>query len=183
MKTFKLLNVLAILLLTFSCSSDDDMNPLPVNEEELITTVKVVLTHATSSTVTLTYTDLDGDGSGLAVIDVDGDFDANTNYTGTVQFLNETESPAEDITLEVEQEADEHQVFYTFENALNITAAATDVDGNNNLLGLEFSFNTGAASSGAFTLTLRHEPTKPNFGLSDAGGETDVEVTFNVNVI
>jgi hypothetical protein len=27
---------------------------------------------------------------------------------------------------------------------------------------------------------LRHEPTKPNEGLSDAGGETDIEATFSV---
>ncbi len=30
--------------------------------------------------------------------------------------------------------------------------------------------------------TLRHEPTKPNTGLADAGGETDIAVTFNVTV-
>jgi len=29
---------------------------------------------------------------------------------------------------------------------------------------------------------LRHEPTKPNTGLSDAGGETDISATFDVSV-
>jgi hypothetical protein len=37
-------------------------------------------------------------------------------------------------------------------------------------------------SSGTLTVTLRHEPTKPNTGLGDAGGETDIAATFNVTV-
>ena len=43
--------------------------------------------------------------------------------------------------------------------------------------------STGEASSGTLTLTLRHEPNKPNSGLADAGGETDIEVTFDVAVV
>lgn len=38
------------------------------------------------------------------------------------------------------------------------------------------------ASSGGLTFTLRHEPNKPNTGLENAGGETDIEVTFDIVV-
>jgi len=40
----------------------------------------------------------------------------------------------------------------------------------------------GAVSSGTLTFTLRHEPTKPNTGIDDAGVESDVIATFNVAV-
>lgn len=39
------------------------------------------------------------------------------------------------------------------------------------------------SSLGNLTVTLRHEPTKPNDGtLNGAGGETDVQVAFPVMV-
>ena len=46
---------------------------------------------------------------------------------------------------------------------------------------------TGDASSGDVTVILRHEPDKEADGVSDgdvtnAGGETDVEVTFDADV-
>ena len=49
-----------------------------------------------------------------------GSFSENTQYQGAVRFLNETETPAEEITDEVLEEADEHQVFYTTSDGLNI---------------------------------------------------------------
>ncbi len=45
-----------------------------------------------------------------------------------------------------------------------------------------FTLTTGVAGTGTLTFTLRHEPTKPNTGLSDAGGETDITVTFDVTI-
>ena len=51
-----------------------------------------------------------------------------------------------------------------------------------NPVGLSFILSTLDASSGALTFTLRHEPNKPNSGLDNAGGETDMEVTFDVTV-
>ena len=51
-----------------------------------------------------------------------------------------------------------------------------------NPLGLSFILTTSGASSGELTFTLRHEPNKPNSGLDNAGGETDIEITFNVTV-
>ena len=39
-----------------------------------------------------------------------------------------------------------------------------------------------SAGSGKLTFTLRHEPKKPNTGLTDAGGSTDLEATFDIVV-
>ena len=53
-----------------------------------------------------------------------------------------------------------------------------------NPLGTELMLSAGERKlSGTLTLTLRHEPNKPNSGLADAGGETDIEVTFDVAVV
>lgn len=180
---FSLLTVIAITSLFFtSCSSDDDA-PIPVNEEEVITTLTVTLTPTGGGTaITLQSRDLDGDGPDAPVITVSGNLAASTTYNGTVVLLNETETPAENITTEVEEEDEEHQFFYTSGGSLNVTTANFNMDGNGNVLGTTFDVTTGAASTGSYTVTLRHEPTKPNTGLADAGGETDISATFQVTV-
>ncbi|WP_298420412.1 type 1 periplasmic binding fold superfamily protein [uncultured Kordia sp.] len=185
MKKFKI-SILAVMAMTATfitgCSSDDDA-PAPVNEEEVITTLTATLTPVGGgAAITLQSRDLDGDGPDAPVITVSGNLAASTTYNGAIVLLNETETPAENITLEVEEEDDEHQFFFTTTTSLNITTANLNLDGNGNPLGTTFDVTTGAASTGSYTITLRHEPTKPNTGLSDAGGETDISVTFPVTI-
>ncbi len=185
MKNLKLLSLIVTLLIFAACSNDDD-GPDQVNEEELITTVKVTLTPVTGglATVTLESVDTDGDeGPATAVNTVVGDLIEGETYAGTVEFLNETENPADVITDEVEAEDDEHQVFFTAGGGLNVTTSYTNFDGDGNPLGTQFTATAGAAGTGTFTITLRHEPTKPNTGLGDAGGSTDAERTFDVEVV
>jgi len=82
----------------------------------------------------------------------------------------------------VEEEDLEHQFFYTPGGGLSVTTTYSNFDADGNPLGTQFTLTAGAASSGTLTFTLRHEPTKPNSGLSDAGGETDISATFDVTV-
>lgn len=181
MKNIKLLAVLFLSTLVFkSCEDDHDDDHDHGSDEELITTVVYTLTDGTNAVV-LEWEDLDGD-TGNAPTITSGTLAANTSYTGTIQLLNKTESPAEDITLEVSAEADEHEFFYTSTvSGLNITK--TDTDGNGNPIGISTSLSTGNSGTGSLTVVLKHEPTKPNNGTStDAGGSTDVEVTFSINV-
>lgn len=169
------------ITLIISCSDDDDP-PVPVNEEEVITTMNITLSATGANSVTLQSQDLDGDGPDAPVISVSGDLMANTMYSGTIELLNETESPAEDITEEVANEADEHQFIFVTSGAIS-GIEYTDQDGNGNPIGITFTLNTGDAGSGTLQVTLRHEPKKPNDGtLSDAGGETDITETFNLVV-
>ncbi len=172
-----------MILIASACGSDD---PEPVNEEELITTVRVTFTSATNPTVEATFTDLDGPGGTDPVL-LNPTLVANATYTVAVEFLNEQESPAEDITEEVEEEADEHQVFIVPGTGLNLTYAYDDEDGDGNPIGLRGIVTTGAASSGNLTLTLLHEPEKNAANVSsgdptNANGETDVSVTFTVTI-
>lgn len=184
MKTIKLLAILFISSLTLvGCSDDDDDHDDHDHEEELITTVIYTLTNDADSMdeVTLTFTDLDGEGGSDGTFDISGPLTANATYSGDIQLLNETESPAEDITEEVEGEGDEHEFFYS--NTAGLTITKTDVDGDGNPLGIETTVVTGAAATGTVTVILKHEPTKPNDGTAaGAGGSTDVEVTFSIEI-
>ena len=173
---FLLMGLLSVVII--SCSKDDD-SPEPINEEEVITTMTVVLN---PGNITLQSQDLDGDGPNPPSVTVSGNLSANTTYTGSVTFLNELESPAEDITEEVEEEDDEHQVIFV-SSGVALSVSDLNKDGNGNDLGTQFSLSTAAAGSGTLRIVLRHEPTKPNDGtLAGAGGETDIDVSFNVTV-
>lgn len=182
MKTMKTSAFYALLTLAMLGCSDDDTTPEIINEDELITTVILTLTPDSGDQVVLTTIDLDGDGPDEPVTTVVGSFLENTQYQGAVQFLNETEDPAEDITQEVIEEADEHQVFYTISEGLNIQTTYEDQDSQGNPLGVQITLSTGAASEGSLTVTLRHEPVKPNDGLESAGGETDISTSFDVSI-
>ena len=57
-----------------------------------------------------------------------------------------------------------------------------DFDGDGNPLGTQFVLAPLGAGSGSVTITLVHEPTKPNDGLDTAGGEIDIQTTFSVTV-
>ena len=182
MKTMKNISFYALLSIAMIGCSDDDTAPEVINDEELITTVILTLTQESGDQVVLTTVDLDGDGPDEPVTTVVGSFSENTQYQGAVQFLNETEDPAEDITEEVIEEAEEHQVFYTISEGLNITTTYVDFDDNDNPLGVNITLETGEASSGSLTVTLRHEPVKPNDGLESAGGESDISTSFDVSI-
>ena len=173
--------LLASTLIFASCSDDDDNTPDPVNDEEVITTLTVTL-ESGSDTVVMQYQDLDGDGPDAATVTVSGSLNANTTYDGSIVLLNETEDPAENVTEEIEEEDLDHQFFYTVGAGLDAATEYTNFDGDGNPLGTMFILNTGIPSSGGLTFTLRHEPNKPNTGLENAGGETDIEVTFDVTV-
>ena len=170
--------LLASTLIFASCTDENDTPPV-VNEEEVITTLTVTLDSGTDQIV-LQYQDLDGEGSDPAVITVSGSLSVNTVYNGSIVLLNEIEG--ENINEEIEEEDLDHQFFYTVGAGLDVATEYVDFDSAGNPLGLNFVLNTAGASSGELTFTLRHEPNKPNSGLDNAGGETDMEVTFDVTV-
>ncbi|MBX2961317.1 MAG: hypothetical protein KF687_02325 [Cyclobacteriaceae bacterium] len=175
--------VLFATMLLVSCSDD----PEPANEEELITTLTLTLTSSTGSAITMTFRDLDGDGLNPPVFTYSPQapgtsaalLEANTAYTGSIELLNESETPAEDITEEIEEEADEHLFCFTVSSALNIVYAYDDEDDDGLPVGLKTNWETGDASTGTITIVLRHQPGVKT-GTCPGGGETDIEVKFNV---
>ena len=187
MKTMKTSAFYALLSIAMLGCSDDD-TPEVVNEEELITTVILTLTTEDGEVVELKSTDLDGVGGGDIEYEIIGDFSPNTIYDGSVAFLDESGEEVEDITLEVIEEADEHQVFYEIQEGLNIDIMYNDdqQDSQGNPIGVQIILTTGAASTGILKVTLKHEPNKSAVGVSDgditnAGGETDITTDFDVS--
>lgn len=171
---------LAIAAVTItSCNNDDN----PVNEEEVITTVTTTLTNGTT-TITLKSKDLDGDGPNAPIVTVSGNLVANTVYNGEITFQNETVTPAEDITTEIEDEGVDHQIFYQLPTALG-AFSYSDADSNGHPIGLNFTFTTGNAGSGNLTVTLRHQPNKSAAGvatgdITNAAGSTDAQVVYPI---
>ena len=180
MKIFKYA-LLAIPFLYFSCSDDDD-NSIPdeINDEEVITTMNVYV----DGVLAMSSTDDDGpEGPNQPVVTA-GVLQSFTTHEVRLEFLNELEDPAEDITVEIEEESDEHQVFFSHTIDSDIEFVYTNFDNQDPPLPLGTTFNitTGEPGSGTITITLIHEPDKPNTGLESAGGTQDIQVTFDVNI-
>ena len=184
-KPLLLISTFTSLLLFISCSDDPD-DPVIENEQEVMTTFTYTLTPAEGgSEVVLNYRDLDGDGPEEPTI-TSGTLSAETIYTGSITILNETESPAENVTEEVEEEDKDHQFFFET-TVTGLTVEYTDFDGDGNPVGLSTILTTGSAGSGNLTVTLKHEPDKSASGVSDgdmtnAGGETDISVTWAITI-
>jgi hypothetical protein len=186
MKAFKnLFFLLAALPLVFSAPGCNDDDPDPINEEELITTVTLTLTPTGGGAPKLfKFKDLDGPGGVAPLIESDT-LAAGVVYNGSLTLLNETETPAENIGEEVEEEAEEHQFFFIISPGLDLTVAYADQDANGKPLGLKTTWTAGAPGSGTLTLILRHEPDKNAPGVADgnianAGGETDIEIEWPI---
>lgn len=180
---FKLFLFSTFLFVFTACEKDD---PEIVNEEEVITSLIYILTPENGGApVVFSFQDLDGDGGAAPTITT-GNLAANTTYIGAIELLNQTETPAEDITEEIREEDEEHQFFFSSTvSGLNI--AYDDKDENDNPIGLATRLTTGGAADGTMTIILRHEPDKDAAdvaagNIANAGGETDIEVTFDVSV-
>ena len=184
---FRILTFLLATVLLSGCSDD----PKPTNEEELITTMQVTLVpQGDGTTVTLEFFDEDGDGSIEPIYsyspsvgtgeNVAAQLLANTAYTASITLLNETLNPAEDITLEIEEEAEDH-IFCFVVTGANLTVTNQNLDANNFPVGLTSTWTTAATSNGTINLKLRHQPGTKN-GDCPGTGDTDIDVTFKVQI-
>ena len=161
--TKKFLAIALISSLFFTACKKDPVIPPDV---ELITTVIYTLSPmAGGANVTLSFVDMDGDGEMEATI-MGGTLDANTTYNGSLELLNELETPAESITEEIEEEDEDHQFFFT-STISDLAISYDDQDADGNPVGLSSTLVTGAAASGSIKIILRHEPEKTAAGVSD----------------
>jgi hypothetical protein len=164
------------------CKKDDDQVTVPppvVNEQEIITSIQLLITDsATGNAVdTVVFLDPDGDGSGVPSRWDTLRLMPSTTYLAEVILLNTLASPVDTISNEVLEEANDHQFFFTITGA-TITHTYLDTDTNTPPLpvGLQNKFRTGAASNGTLQVVLKHQP-----GIKDGNavtGDTDIDVTF-----
>lgn len=200
LKKYTMIPLVAIAVLITGCEKEVEEVPPTENEEEVITDVKLIFTNDSDATDFVTVWAQDPDGTGveeLIMKDSIINLDKNKSYTLTFEIMNNLESPGEDIGEEIKEEDDEHQIFFGFtENAFsnlvgggNINNSANEIsyndeDDNGDDVGLSTSWETSATatSKGFFTVRLQHQPDiKTNItGAND--GDTDFELTFELNI-
>ncbi|HQW70905.1 MAG: type 1 periplasmic binding fold superfamily protein [Saprospiraceae bacterium] len=176
-----LMFVLSSLLL-LSCSYDVE----PVNEEEVINEIKIILKDEDNKSYILSYSDSDGDGP-IAPQITSQELPANQKLTGNITFENTLNTPVQSITDEILEEGDVHQLFYIFSGNPTPSIIYQDSDVNGKPIGLQFEIITKEPYIGKLNLVLRHQPNKNgsnvNTGdITNAGGESDVDISFDVVV-
>jgi hypothetical protein len=153
------------------------------DENELITSVKLNFT-ANGNTQTFAYTDPDGDGGKAPTVSTIS-LKPNITYTMTIEILDESKSPINNITNEVATEKDEHLFIYTPTPSSLFTYTYGDKDSRNLSVGLTGSVKTGAVGTGKLKVQLRHQPPingTPSKNGSVTPGSDDVNIDFNVTV-
>ena len=174
---------LGTLLLIGGCKKGTD--PLPADENELITTVTLRFTQG-SNTQSFTYQDKDGAG-GTDPTKFDAiTLTANQSYTMTVEVLDESKTPAVNTTNDIRAEQDEHLFVYTPSPASLLTYTYGDKDSRNFDIGLTGTARTGAAGTGTLNVRLRHQPPVNGVavknGTVNSGGSDDVNLNFPLTV-
>ncbi|MEN0067441.1 MAG: type 1 periplasmic binding fold superfamily protein [Myxococcota bacterium] len=163
------------------------------NVQEVFTTVALTFTpQSGGAAIMADFLDLNGE---VTIDDI-----ALTNgetYDLGVEFFNELEDPIEDVTLEIMDEDDEHQVFFTG-GAIDsiVTHTYSDMDGGGLPIGLDNEIAATNTGSDTFTVTLRHLPpedgtvvkvagledTVAASGIGAIAGDTDITADFDLTV-
>lgn len=168
----------------------DVTRPETTNAEEVVTTVTLHFEGPT--TFDASWTDPESDGD--PVVDALS-LGAGASYAVSVTFLNEASSPAVDLTEEIANESDQHQVFYTGGSDF-LAYAYGDEDENGLPVGLDGTVDAIGPGEGTWTVTLRHLPpvdgtdvkvadlavVAQTDGISALPGASDASVAFPVVV-
>ena len=174
-------------LLALACSDVKDPHDHDHDHDhdhEVITRVVLTLVDSSGASQDVTWSDPEGDGNSTAD---ELNLISGESYAVQVAFWNDLSEPAEEITPEIVDEADEHQVF-VFTPAF-IEAATIDTDENGLDLGLEQEWSVTDIGSDTLSLGLRHLPEEDGTAIKTADmdvdnlpGEWDVYVDFTVTV-
>ena len=205
-KTYGFIAILFTALTITGCGDDDDGNePTPAppveNEEEVITDVKLVFTNVSDSTDKVEARAQDPDGEGVQELQILDTIrlDVSKTYQLSFEIFNNLETPGEDIGEEIEEEDDEHKIFYSFSNNAFTSPAGNgnidnssdavnydDFDGNGNPVGLLTTWTTPAiplVTGSTFTTRLQHQPDGIKTSTSTANdGDTDFDLTFVLEI-
>jgi hypothetical protein len=180
-------------------SGCDDDDPKKEDTPELITRATLTFTpEGGGSVVVVTATDPDGEGVQDVTVDGPINLASNKTYRLSLALINDfaqPSAPGYDISAEVEEEGDEHMFFFAWTDNLFTDPAGNgnidnrvddvnyqDVDANGLPLGLETGWTTGNISSGTFRIVLKHQPQTKTSSSPATVGETDLDITFPINI-
>lgn len=187
-----------VLLSTISCNPDD---PKKEDAPELITKATLTFTPVGGGN-TVTVSASDPDGEGVQDLQPDGNIVLATGktYELSISLINELAAPGEegyDVTKEVEEEGAEHLFLFSWSNNIfssptgngNIDNRSdeiiyTDTDSKNLPIGLTTRWTTSQSGglSGSFRVVLKHQPGLKSQTSGINIGETDMDLTFTVNI-
>jgi hypothetical protein len=186
MRKKTIINILVVLAIPFFLNSCLKEKAGEINDEELITTMKLSFTPVGGGTPLIYFfDDPDGPGGVAPVIDTIK-LAANKGYNLSLMLLNNSALPPVDITTEIEAEAEAHQ-FYFETTGVPVSITSLSVDGNGNPVGLTSTWTTSAIGTGTAQITLRHyAATPPDKKAADLvnnpKSSTDTEVVFPLKV-
>ena len=204
--TITTIAMLAMLATAFtSCKKDKKDEPTPeapappVNQAELITTMKIILRDtATQLITTYVFSDLEGAGGNPATFGGTNQSDSvitilsNHVYEATILLLDQTKNPVDTISNEVLAEGIDHMFFF---NSIAPTGAPysvylsnmttikyLDLDVNNRGIGLSTLWIAPSMmmNKAPLTIELKHQPSVKDGSYTP--GETDIQVGFKLKV-
>lgn len=206
---------LSIIAVCQSCVKDKNKSapevpPGPVIDvPELITSFRIIFTDSASGSIaSFSFRDPDGEGGQPAyygpTISSQSDsvieLNANKTYYSQIILLDESKSPVDSISNEVNSQGQEHMFFYNngantiinqnnpyriFLNGSNIEITYSDLDQGTPQrgIGLKTRFRTTTTTAPVkhpLNITLRHQPDSKNG--SYAPGESDISVDFKLRI-
>jgi len=174
-----------IMFLFFACKKDEKTVSPPLPGNEFLTTVRLVAVNtADASDVQIaSVTDTSQiphppDSINHPTLKLK----AGSTYNVSVLFLDETKTPAGNVTDDIYDRRNYHLICFEVIDGVNLSVTRTDLDTNTPALpiGLQDKFTTGAAGSGKLNVQLRHQPNAKN-GSCDPGS-SDADVDFNITI-
>ncbi len=195
MYSFKRLPYYALTLATFAFASCQSEDPVPENDEEVITDITLSFTELNASgtpvgtKISFKASDPQGIELGSSPTIEPVNLIKGKTYRMEITVANSIAN--EDITAEILAEGDAHQ-FYFLGNAFsaNILTIAYD-DPSGELIGLRTKVTVSSSpgtNNTQMQVVLRHDldksfpgATNPNFtNYAQAGGESDLDITFPI---
>jgi len=188
----------AFLLLFFAAACNNAEAPEEENEPEIFTDVELIFTAQDGTVVRALATDPTGGlglNSSFTVQPVS--LKANTTYTLTFSLLNKLVNPPVDILPEIEDEADEHQMFFEFTSGAFSSPTGTgniqnrngqinylDLDSKGRPVGLRTRWTTaGALNNGTFRILLAHQPGVKTTTSTANDGDVDFDISFPLTIV
>lgn len=185
-----------LMALTLSACIEE---PMKEDVPELITKATLTFTPVGGgSAVVVSAIDPDGEGAQDIVADAAIVLEQNKTYVLTLSLFNELAdptSPEYNITNEVQEEGDEHLFFFAWTNNLfsmpsgdgNIDDRSHEIDyqdnDGKNPIGLTTRWKTiSAMGSGTFRMVLKHQPGLKSTTSTSHDGETDLDLTFDIQI-
>lgn len=164
------------------CKEEDNPAVPPTHDEHAPpTTMVVVLKETGKSDSTKSLVRDTSVVKGKPMIEDTLRVESGKTYSGYIMLWNESVTPIEDATHEIEEEKDEHLFVFTASDGANgrLSVSNLDKDSQGGDFGLTFSASVSGsgAAAGGLRIQLRHYGASPKNGTTF---DTDIDQTFPV---